>query len=400
MAKYKPLDVRIDPEFESLIDPLTDEEYQQLKENIRGYGLLEKIKIWKEAGKGYYVIVDGHNRNRILKELAEEAPEDNWLSDNNYETLAVVLSTRSEIKEYIIKNQLGRRNLTPFQRTELALKLKPSIIEKAKKNQSTHKTGGYQGLENSSKAVDTRQEIATAAKVSTDTVRKVEKILDKASEEDKEKLRKGETTINRVFKTVSGNEKKKPLVYHSSKSDTGEKTSLLRFEVTSEKQEPLTFKIERQHPFDPEFLRKQQEQDAVNRLVMVSDQETKKKPLVFKRNAVNDFNLYEFCPSDLADAIMHVALLTGEKPGELIMRHVINNLQSDVEKLNCGIYDCKGHYDKQKIDDLSKEIETVTGIKADEWMMKNERMTGESRDYALNRIANEYFPGEIGSWLT
>lgn len=377
---YAPLDVRIDPEFEKLIDPLTDEEYAQLKENIRGYGLLEKIKIWNEPGKSYYVIVDGHNRNRILHELAEEDPEEGWLSENNYESLAVVLSSRAEIREYIIKNQLGRRNLTPFQRTELALKLKPVIAEKAKKNQSTHTADGYQGLKNSSKAVDTRKEIATAAKVSTDTVSKVEKILKKASEEDKEKLRKGETSINKVFKIVSGNEKKEPLHYIVPTVETDNNTE------------------KRQHPLDPASLKQQQEQDEKYRLVFEKDQ-SPKKPLVFRRNIIDNFDLYEFCPSNLADAIMHVALLTGEKPGELIMRHVINNLQSDVEKLNCGIYEYHGVYDKQKIDDLSKEVETVTGIKADEWIMKKDRLSNEERDLALVRNGDEYLPGEIESWL-
>ena len=380
--KYAPLDVRIDPEFEKLIDPLTDEEYAQLKENIRGYGLQEKIKIWNEPGKGYYVIVDGHNRNRILHELAEAEPEEGWLSDDNYEMLSVVLSSRSEIREYIIKNQLGRRNLTPFQRTELALKLKPSIVKKAKKNQSTHKADGYQGLENSSKAVDTRQEIATAAKVSTDTVRKVEKIIEKASEEDKEKLRKGETTINRVFKVISGNEKKEPLKYVVPHVETVKNQN------------------KRQHPFDPALLQRQQEEDRRFVLVREQNQYNEKKTLVFRNSSLSNFDLHEFCPSDLADVIIHVSALTGEKPGELIMRHVINNLQADMEKLNCGIYEYHGDYDKQKIADISREIETVTGIKADEWMMQSDCLSKEERELALMRIGNEYLPGEIESRLT
>lgn len=204
MARKKSLfNVKIDPEFEALIEAPTEEEYNQLKENIREHGLLDRILVWSEPGTDCDLIVDGHNRFRILKELSETG--EFFIDDSCFRP--VTLLDRDEVKEYMIKNQLGRRNLTPFQRTELALKLKPVIAEKARRNQSTHTAEGYQGLKNSSKAVDTRQEIATVAQVSTDTVRKVEKILEKASDEDKNNLRNGKSSINRVFKMVSGNDK-------------------------------------------------------------------------------------------------------------------------------------------------------------------------------------------------
>ena len=375
-------DFVIDSEFESLIQPPTDEEFKQLEENVLKEGkCLDSLKVWYDQDNHCSFLIDGHNRWKILQQHPE--------NDIDYDVDEVQLSSRDEVKEWIIDNQLGRRNLTPFQRTELALKKKPIIAERAKKNQSTHTVDGYQGLENSSKAVDTRQEIATAAQVSTDTVRKVEKILEKASDEDKEALRNGKTTVNRVFKIVSGNEKKESLHYTVQQSETNE-GQIPCSTVVNHKS--------KQHPFDSDFIREQQEQDRKYRLVQMKNQPTT-KPLVFKRSVVNNFNLHEFCSSELADTITLVAMLTGEKPGELIMRHVINNLQSDVEKLSCGIYECSGEYDKQKIDNLSKKIESLTGIKADEWIMKSERMSGESRDYALNRIGDEYLPGEIQSTL-
>ena len=52
--------LRIDPEFESKIPPLTEEEYQLLEENILLDGVvLNPLIVWNGC------IVDGHNRFRI-----------------------------------------------------------------------------------------------------------------------------------------------------------------------------------------------------------------------------------------------------------------------------------------------------------------------------------------------
>jgi hypothetical protein len=61
--------------------------------------------------------------------------------------------------QWMIENQFSRRNLPPFVRVELALKLKPIIAAKAKANQIS--AGGANPVpQNSAKAVDTRKEIA------------------------------------------------------------------------------------------------------------------------------------------------------------------------------------------------------------------------------------------------
>ena len=54
--------LRIDPEFESKIPPLTEEEYQLLEENILQDGVvLNPLIVWNGC------IVDGHNRFRIIQ---------------------------------------------------------------------------------------------------------------------------------------------------------------------------------------------------------------------------------------------------------------------------------------------------------------------------------------------
>lgn len=96
--------LQIDPEFESKIPPLTDEEYRQLEDNIVSEGVvLMPLIIWNG------IIVDGHNRYKIVQahpSVIFDVLEKEF--DNRYEALS-----------WICKIQLGRRNLTPIQRKVL-----------------------------------------------------------------------------------------------------------------------------------------------------------------------------------------------------------------------------------------------------------------------------------------
>ena len=98
------MDLRIDPEFASRIPPLTDDEYQQLEANILEDGVvINPIIVWNG------VIVDGHNRFRIL----EKHPH---IKYTVYEKSFV---DRFTVLAWICKNQLGRRNLTKQQKKYL-----------------------------------------------------------------------------------------------------------------------------------------------------------------------------------------------------------------------------------------------------------------------------------------
>ena len=64
--KEDTMELRTDPEFESKIPPLTDEEFQQLETNILADGVvISPIIVWNG------VIVDGHNRYRIVSRHPE-----------------------------------------------------------------------------------------------------------------------------------------------------------------------------------------------------------------------------------------------------------------------------------------------------------------------------------------
>ena len=96
--------LRIDPEFEGKIPPLSTEEFRQLEENILSYGIvINPIIVWNG------VIVDGHNRFHIL----EKHPH------IQYTTHEKAFDDRFSVIAWICKNQLGRRNLTPEQKKYL-----------------------------------------------------------------------------------------------------------------------------------------------------------------------------------------------------------------------------------------------------------------------------------------
>ena len=206
--------IQIDQEFKDLIPALTEEEYKQLEANILSEGIRDSLLVWNG------ILIDGHNRYEIATK--------HGLS---YDVQEKEFADRAEAERWIILNQFGRRNLSAYDRSVLALKLKPIIEAKAKKNLVTHTKEGYQGLQISAKAdneekqgcqksdkadvvvapkkpIDTKKEIAKVAGVSHDTIAKVEKIQAKATPEIKKAVKSGEMSINQAYQATRREEKK------------------------------------------------------------------------------------------------------------------------------------------------------------------------------------------------
>ncbi|MCD7920541.1 MAG: hypothetical protein LUG45_10865 [Clostridiales bacterium] len=98
------MELQVDEEFSTQIPPLTDEEFEQLEENILSDGeIISPIITWN----GF--IVDGHNRYRILQEHPEIP----------YKTFEMEFPDRYAVLAWICHNQLGRRNLTEEQKKYL-----------------------------------------------------------------------------------------------------------------------------------------------------------------------------------------------------------------------------------------------------------------------------------------
>jgi len=181
--------IEIKQEFKDLIPPLTKEEFKQLENNCMSEGIREKILTWN----GF--IIDGHNRFEIATR---------W--DLDYETESKHFDNEEAVKEWMILNQFGRRNLSNYQRSVLALELEDVFSKKAKENQG--KRNDIKQISAESKPIETRKELSKVASVSHDTIAKVKKIQEKAPEEVKAKLRTGEVSINAAYKEIKKEEKK------------------------------------------------------------------------------------------------------------------------------------------------------------------------------------------------
>lgn len=183
-------ELKIDREFQALIPPLSDEEFRQLETNVLKDGCRDALVTWKGT------LVDGHNRYEICSK-----------HDIPFQTVERDFSDRQSAIEWIILNQFGRRNLTAFQRSELALKLKPVIQEKARENIKT--SGEYfgKGSQKSDEPISkirTDEELAKTAGVSRDTIRKVETIKKEGTPEQIERARKGGkgNTVNAIVNEI------------------------------------------------------------------------------------------------------------------------------------------------------------------------------------------------------
>jgi len=190
--------MKIDNEFKDLIPELAPEELFQLEENIKRDGCRDPLVLWNG------VLVDGHNRYDICKR-----------NDLPFQTIERAFENRSEVIEWIITNQFGRRNLNSYIRATLALRLESEIAARAKENQ-------LKGVRTTlSKGIDTKEEIAKKANTSRTNITKVKKIEEKGSEEVKKALAKGEISINEAHKQIKAEETRQARVDNIVKISKG-----------------------------------------------------------------------------------------------------------------------------------------------------------------------------------
>jgi len=191
------MELKIKEEFKKLIPPLTPDEYKQLESNCIEEGIRDAIITWN----GY--IIDGHNRYKIAQD---------WCLVFKLEPKE--FKSEQDVKVWMINNQFGRRNLQSYQRGVLALQLKSVYSEIAKDkqekgfNQYSPPQIFGEAINETKKENETNFKIAKLANVSHETIRKVEKIEQKAAPEIKEKLLTGELSINQVYQDIKKEEKK------------------------------------------------------------------------------------------------------------------------------------------------------------------------------------------------
>lgn len=188
------MSLKVNPEYISLMPRPTKEEYDALeKDIIDKHRATEPIKINKNNE-----ILDGHTRFDICTKHAL-----------CFDTQVMDFPNVDDEKIYIIETNLFRRHLNSFQKIELAKPLEDLIAEKARQRLvEAGKLGRDIQLgvaPNDATLADvgkTSEKVAKAIGVSTRTYERAKKVLDKGTEEEKQKVRSGQETITRAYMRV------------------------------------------------------------------------------------------------------------------------------------------------------------------------------------------------------
>ena len=189
------MDLTINPEFQNLIPPLTDDERSILEKSIINEGCRDALITWNDT------VVDGHNRYEICRK-----------HNIDFKTLPYEFESDQEAKIWIIDNQKGRRNITDGWKWELAQIKKAILIEKGKLNISANK-GGTTTLSQVDKEAghNTQKELAKELNWSTGKVAMADKVWKETDDYTKEKIKKGEETISGAYRKLTEQNRKKEL---------------------------------------------------------------------------------------------------------------------------------------------------------------------------------------------
>jgi N6-adenosine-specific RNA methylase IME4 len=141
------MQLETDREFKALLPPLSEEEFKNLETDCIENGIREPIIIWKNR------IVDGYNRHAIARK--------NGLP---FKAKPLGLKTRQDVKNWIVRNQLSRRNLTNEARSYYIGVLYRGLKQNKIKNLK-------QAAERQNLPIDTAQTIADSFGISARTVR-------------------------------------------------------------------------------------------------------------------------------------------------------------------------------------------------------------------------------------
>jgi hypothetical protein len=171
----------IDQKFKDLISPLGEDEYRQLEENILREECRDPLVVWLERN----ILLDGHHRHAIC-------------SKHNKEFKVVALSFPDELaaEEWMLQNQLGRRNLS----TEMTAYLRGRLYETRKKREGRPEKLGQSVLVSGA----TRDELAETTGVVGRTIQRdaafakaVDIVAKTAGKEAKDLILSGRSGLSR-----------------------------------------------------------------------------------------------------------------------------------------------------------------------------------------------------------
>jgi ParB-like chromosome segregation protein Spo0J len=179
------MNIKISDELRPYIDPLTANEYATLERSILAEGCRDALILWNG------ILIDGHNRYAICK---KHGIEFKTVQKDDFDTI-------EDVMLWMIDNHLARRSVSDFQRGMLALRKKailaartPAAQEKALETAQAAPVAAVTVPE--APPLNTREDIAKVAGVSSNAISQIEKIQKTAAPELVEAVRSGTISIN------------------------------------------------------------------------------------------------------------------------------------------------------------------------------------------------------------
>ncbi|HEU4374230.1 MAG TPA: hypothetical protein VFS02_12110 [Telluria sp.] len=182
------MNITINEELRSFIDPLTANESAALERSLLAEGCRDALVLWGD------VLIDGHNRYEICTRHGIE-----------FRTVQnTTFSSIDDVMLWMIDNHLARRSVSDFQRGVMALRKKDIVTARA-----AQRAGEPEPAEPAAAAAaepppwNTREDVAKAARVSSNTISQIERIQKAATPQLVEAVRSGTISINAAANVAS-----------------------------------------------------------------------------------------------------------------------------------------------------------------------------------------------------
>jgi hypothetical protein len=192
------MNITVNEDLKAYIDPLTADEHEALERSLLAEGCRDALVLWGD------VLVDGHNRYGIC--------QNHGLPFNTVQNPK--LKTLEDVHLWMIDQHLGRRSVSDYQRGVLALRKREIVAERRARAQAlanearptdalTEAQEDDAALDAAAKAavlepkpLQSREDIARAARLSSSQVGMIEKIQKQAAPEVVAALKAGELSLN------------------------------------------------------------------------------------------------------------------------------------------------------------------------------------------------------------
>ena len=190
------MQIKINDTLRAYIDPLTEAEYEALERSILAEGCRDALVLWDD------VLVDGHNRYQICQQHGIPFK----VTENTR------FANLDDVKLWMIDNHLGRRSVSDFQRGVLALRKKEIVAARAAEIAARVQAEDAAiappdpdaaPAKPAAMPLSSREDIARAARLSTNTIGQIEKIQKTATPELVEAVRSGTISINAAATVAS-----------------------------------------------------------------------------------------------------------------------------------------------------------------------------------------------------